>query len=151
MRIFQILPLGHWILNIYFPPPHTQSLHEEAVATLCFEKHWWCELCKRPATDWPNSIYKLCILSINQLISCLFNYYPQIKFIWIWCVCFSIRSLPPDISQIQTCNVRENMYLHSKAEWHASHDNCLHVPMCFLFDPYLPGTDLQRTWEYVLT
>jgi len=88
-RILQILPLGHWILNIYFPP--TQSLHEEAVATLCTEKDWWCELCKRPATDGPNSVYKVCTLSINQLISCLFNYYPQIKLI---CVCVIFYSIP---------------------------------------------------------
>ena len=27
--------------------------------------------------------------------------------------CFSIQSLPPDISQIQTCNVRENIYIYT--------------------------------------
>jgi len=50
------------------------------------------------------------------------------QYMTLMCV-FSIRSLTPDISQVQTCNVRENMYLHSPAERHAPNGNCLHVPM----------------------
>ena len=58
------------------------------------------------------------------------------QYITLMCVCvFPILSLPPDISQVQTCIVCENMYIRSSAERHAPNYNCLHVP----------GTDLQRT------
>jgi len=63
---------------------YTFSTNTEPTRGGCrIEKDWWCELCKRPPTDWPNSVYKLCTLSFNPLISCLFNYYLKINSIGV--------------------------------------------------------------------
>ena len=49
-----------WPLNLkYILSPHTESTWRGCRT----EKDWRCELCKRPATDWTNSVYKLCTLN----------------------------------------------------------------------------------------
>ena len=141
---------------------------EEAVATLCTEKDWWCDLCKRPlfktTTDCVffqtgRTLYTnyvcVCVLSINLLISYFIQLLTTNKlYINLMYVSYSIptsQNIPCDYTGTDLQRTREYVLTYSSGALRISHFY-LYVPMtnhtvrcCIIF------TDTSSSFPYTNT